>query len=88
MPASKPRILSLGDVVSFRWKDGYDTATVCQVHTDGTVDVFRPFTHASDFSCSGRREGSESLMCYVGIETVRDVRPESLTLLRKGGEIR
>lgn len=75
--------IGLGDVVSFNWKDGYDSGTVCQVHKDGTVDIFRPFTHASDFSCAGRHEGSLSLSCYVGVETVKDINPERLKVVRK-----
>ncbi len=36
--------IELGDVVSLGWDDGYHTATVSQVHKDGTVDLFRPYT--------------------------------------------
>jgi hypothetical protein len=75
--------IGLGDIVSFNWPDGYDNGTVSQIHKNGTVDVFRPFTHIADFSCSGRHEGSSSVMCYVGIETVRDIDPVRLTLIRK-----
>jgi hypothetical protein len=85
---SNEQTIGLGDVVSFQWPDGYDTATVCQVHTDGNVDVFRPYTHASDFSCSGRYPGSLSIMCYVGVETVRGMNPKKLKLVRKSGPIR
>jgi hypothetical protein len=80
--------IGLGDVVSFQWDDGYDQGTVCQIHKNGTVDVFRPYTHANDFSYVGRNEGSLSLICYVGVETVKDINPERLRLLRKGGPIR
>ena len=81
-------IVGLGDIVSLKWDDGYADGTVCQVHKDGTVDVFRPFTHASDFSVAGRREGSLSLMCYVGVEVSKDIDPKRLKVLRKAGPIR
>lgn len=75
--------VGLGDVVSFGWTDGYGEGTISQVHKDGTVDVFRPYTHANDFSCAGRHEGSLSLICYVGVETVRDINPDRLKVVRK-----
>ena len=50
---------------------------------DGTVDVFRPYTHHADFSCMGRHEGSSSVICYIGTEVVKDIRPDRLALLRK-----
>ena len=75
--------LGLGDVVSFNWNGNYDAATVCQVHANGTVDVFRPYTHANDFSCAGRYPGSLSLICYVGVETVRDMNPKNIKLISK-----
>lgn len=77
------RTIGLGDIVSHNWTGGYGDGTVCQVHKDGSVDVFRPYTHTVDFSCSGRREGSLSLMCYVGVETSKDVDPKHLKLIRK-----
>lgn len=80
--------IGLGDIISFRWHEGYDIGTVCQIHADGTVDVFRPYTHAADFSCSGRKAGSLSVLCYVGVETVKDVQPRNLTLVRKGAALR
>ena len=80
--------IGLGDIVSFNWPGGYDTGTVCQIHEDGTVDVFRPFTHAEDFSMVGRKTGSLSVICYVGTETVRDLNPARLTLLRKSLALR
>jgi hypothetical protein len=80
--------IGLGDIVSFSWKDGYDTGTVCQVHDNGDVDVFRPYTHAEDFSMTGRHKGSLSIICCVGVETVKDINPTRLTLVRKGGPIR
>lgn len=79
--------IGLGDVVSLNWKDGYADATVSHIHKDGTVDVFRPYTATADFSCAGR-EGSSRVICYVGIEEVKGVNPERLTLLRKGRELR
>jgi hypothetical protein len=77
------KTIGLGDVVSFKWTDGYDNGTVCQVHKDGTVDVFRPYTHSADFSCMGRHEGSSSVICYIGTEVVKDIQPDRLALLRK-----
>jgi hypothetical protein len=82
-------MLNLGDIVSFQWAgDGYGIGTVCQVHKDGTVDVFRPYTHTADFSCAGSEEGSIAVICYVGIEKVRHVNPTSLKLLRKGDPLK
>jgi hypothetical protein len=75
-------MLNLGDIVSLGWADGYDTGTVCQVHLDGTVDVFRPYTHTADFSCAGS-EGASAVICYIGFETVNRVNPERLVVLRK-----
>jgi hypothetical protein len=80
--------IGLGDIVSFNWKDGYDTATVIQVHKDGTVDVFRPYTAIEDFSMSGRHKDSQSVIAYVGVETVKDIDPQRLTLLRKSNPLR
>lgn len=79
--------IGLGDVVSLGWGDGYSTATVSHVHKDGTVDVFRPYTHTADFSCAGR-EDSTAVICYVGIEEVRGLNPNTLRILRKGKELR
>ncbi len=76
-------VLGLGDIVSHQWETGYDNGTVCQVHKDGTVDVFRPYVHTSDFSCGGRHEGSESIIPYIGIETIKDLNPKNLKLVRK-----
>ena len=75
--------LGLGDIVSLGWNDGYDNATVTQLHKDGTVDLFRVYVHANDFSCSGRQEGSLSILTYIGTETVRDISPSRLKLVRK-----
>ena len=77
------KTIGLGDTVSLQWDDGYADGTVCQVHNDGTVDVFRPYTHHAGFSCIGRREGSTSVICYIGTEVVKDIRPDRLALLRK-----
>jgi len=86
---SNEQVIGLGDVVSFKWSStGYDTGTVCQVHASGTVDVFRPFTHTSDFSCAGRYEKSLSVMCYVGTEIVKGVNPRNLKLILKSSPIR
>jgi len=86
---TKDTTIGLGDVVSLCWaSEGYGTGTVCQVNADGTVDVFRPFTHAGDFSCAGTQSGSSQVLCYVGVETVRGMSPKSLKLLRKGGPLR
>lgn len=80
--------VGLGDVVSLQWSDGYDNGTVCQVHKDGTIDVFRPYVHNSDFSCAGSHEGSLSVICYIGVETTKGINPERVKVLRKGGTIR
>lgn len=77
-------MIGLGDVVTFSWNDGvYSSATVTQVHKDGTVDLLRPYVHTSDVSYSGRREGSSSLLAYLGFEEIKDLNPERLTLVRK-----
>lgn len=79
----KSEPVNLGDIVSLGWSDGYDTATVVQVHKDGTVDLFRPYTHTSDFSCSGREAGSLSVIPYVGYEEIKNVNPERIKVVRK-----
>ena len=80
--------IGLGDVVSCDWNGGYADGTVCQVHADGTVDVFRPYVHTADFSCTGRREGSLSVLTYIGFEISKDRKPEGLKLLRKAQPLR
>lgn len=80
--------IGLGDVVALGWGDGYDTATVSQVHADGTVDLFRPYTSTADFSYSGKGEGSSAVICYVGISTTEKVDPTKLKLIRKGPKLR
>ena len=77
------QVLGLGDVVSLQWSDGYDNGTVCQVHKNGTVDIFRPYIHSNDFSCAGSHEGSLSVICYIGSETSKEVNPERVKLIRK-----
>ena len=79
--------IGLGDVVSLQWSDGYDNGTVCQVHKDGTIDVFRPYVHNADFSYAGSHEGSLSVICYIGVETTKGINPERVKVLRKGGTI-
>jgi len=75
--------IGLGDVVTFVWDDaGYNAGTICKVHKDGSVDVFRPYTHTADFSMSGG-EGATAVLCYVGVETVKNVSPLNFRLLRK-----
>lgn len=78
----------LGDIVSLQWSDGYDNATVSQVHKDGTIDVFRPYTHSTSVSYAGREEGSLRVICYVGIEESKNINPERVKVLRKAGPIR
>jgi hypothetical protein len=74
--------IGLGDIVALDGSD-YGTGTVSQIHQDGTVDVFRPYTHTADFSMTGRHEGSSSVICYIGMETVKDMNPKHLKLIRK-----
>jgi hypothetical protein len=82
------KTIGLGDIVSFKWNDGYDNGTVCQVHKDGTVDVFRPYTYHADFSMVGRHSGSQAVICYIGTEVVKDIHPDRLVLLRKSAALR
>jgi hypothetical protein len=76
------REIGLGDVVSLGWNNGYDNATVCKVHEDGTVDLFRPYTHTADYSYTG------GVICYVGIDQIDHVDPKRLTLLCKSQPLR
>ena len=78
-----PVCVALGDVVSLKWNDGYDYATVTQVHKDGTVDLLRPYVHTSDVSYAGRHKDSSSVLAYLGFEEVKDIKPERLVLVRK-----
>ena len=88
---SEPKAVSLelGDIVSFGW-EAYDTGTVCKVHKDGKVDVFRPYTHTANFSCSGGEEGSTEVICYIGFEVIKQLDPSTakIKLIRKGDPIR
>lgn len=72
----------LGDIVSLGWNDGYDNATVSKLNEDGTVNLFRPYTHTNDFSYTG------GVICYVGVETVKHVNPNRLRLICKGRELK
>ncbi len=72
------KTIGLGDVVSLSGACDYNTGTVSKVNDDGTVDVFRPYTHTADFSYTG------GVICYVGIEQVKGCNPAHLTLIRKG----
>lgn len=77
--------IGLGDIVGFVWEDGYNDGTVCQVHADGTIDIFRVYVHTGGIAMAGRREGSLSVITYIGTETIRDIDPSRarLKLLRK-----
>lgn len=85
--SSEVLVLGLGDIVSYQWADdtGYDHGTVCQVHKDGTVDIFRPYIHAVDFSYAGDHEGSSKCITYIGHDLAKNVDPKTakLKLLRK-----
>ena len=76
----KPEI-GLGDVVKCS-EGAYMTATVCKVNEDGTVDLFRPYTHTADFSYTG------GVICYVGIEEIKSANPARLTLVEKGQKLK
>ena len=77
-------VLGLGDIVHLGWSDGYADGTVCAVHDDGSVDVFRPFVHTSDFSYGGGDNGTSRICCYIGIEIVTRLQPHTnVKLLRK-----
>ena len=79
--------IGLGAVVALGWSDGYDNGTVCAVHEDGTIDIFRPYIHANDFSMSAG-EGSSGVICYIGSETCKRVDPKRVKLIRKGPTLR
>lgn len=78
----------LGAIVSYNWSDGYADGTICKIHADGTVDVFRPYVQTADFSTSGGEVGSTSVICYIGVETSKQVNVKALKLLRKGPSLR
>ncbi len=80
--------IGLGDIVQFNWNDGYSIGTVCSVHTDGTIDVFRPYVHTADFSCAGQGEGSTAVICYIGTETVKRIDPKRMKLVAKGSPLK
>lgn len=77
--------VGLGDVVACFGKHEapYNQGTVCQVHANGTVDIFRVYVHSNDFSYAGRKDGSSAVITYIGTETIRDVNPEGLRIIRK-----
>jgi hypothetical protein len=80
--------IGLGDVVVLGFGNGYNVATVTQVHKDGTVDLLRPYVHTGDVSYSGSDEGSSRVLGYLGFEEVKRVNPERLDRLRKGDPVR
>lgn len=55
----------------------YSHCTVCKLNEDGTVNLFRPYTHTADFSYTG------GVICYVGIEHIDNVNPANLKLIEK-----
>lgn len=76
--------IELGDVVRLDCMTGeYSTCTVEVVHSDGTVDLFRPYTHTADFSMGGKDPGDSKVICYVGVEHITRVSPKHVVLLRK-----
>lgn len=58
--------VQLGDIVRLKFEDNhcnpYADCTVKEIHDDGQVTLFRPYTATSDFSTSS------GVICYVGIE--------------------
>lgn len=72
--------INLGDIVELAADAGntYRHCTVCKVNPDGTVNLFRPYTHTADFPYTG------GVICYVGIETINSVNPSHLNLVAKG----
>ncbi len=76
--------INLGDIVELNndSNNPYRHCTVCKVNDDGTVNLFRPYTHTSDFSYTG------GVICYVGIEHIDNVNPSHLRLIEKGKVMR
>lgn len=72
--------VSLGDIVELSCISTapYRHCTVSKLNEDGTVNLFRPYVHTSDFSYTG------GVICYVGIENIDSVNPAHLTLIEKG----
>lgn len=79
------QVIGLGDVVTMG--AGLE-CTVSQVHKDGTVDLFRVYTHTADFSYAGRQDGSSAVICYIGTENILGVNTKNLKLVSKGKELR
>jgi hypothetical protein len=81
---NKPDVIGLGDIVTLSRDTGnpYSHCTVCKVNDDGTVNLFRPYTHTADFSYTG------GVICYVGIENMTGVNPAHLKLVAKGPVLR
>lgn len=77
-------VIGLGDVVELDCSSGhtYNHCTVSKVHADGTVNLFRPYTHTADFSYTG------GVICYVGIEHIDRINPAHLKLIAKGKALR
>lgn len=78
------QVFGLGDVVRLKAdsENTYSHCTVCKVNQDGTVNLFRPYTHTADFSYTG------GVICYVGIENIDSVNTERLNLIRKGPSLK
>lgn len=75
------KMVELGDIVDAGFGADYGACTVCRVHEDGTVDLFRPYVQTSDFSTHS--QNSEHLICYLGFEEVKKVNPKRLKVLRR-----
>lgn len=76
--------IGLADVVTLDYNPShpYNHCTVCKVNDDGTVNLFRPYTHTADFSYTG------GVICYVGTEHIDNVNPAHLRLIEKGRVLR
>lgn len=80
--------IGLGDTVVLGFSNGYNVATVTQVHEDGTVDLLRPYVHTGDVSYAGSDKGSSRVLGYLGFEEIKRVNPKNLDRLQKGGPVR
>lgn len=79
-------LIGLGDIVDVGLGADYGTCTVSRIHTDGTVDLFRPYTATANFTTSSQ-DGTSEIICYIGFEEVKRVNRNKLKLLRRNRDL-
>ena len=82
--ATSLRNVKLGDIIELAPPITYGYCTVKEIRSD-RVTLFRPYTHAADFSCGGK--DYTSVICYVGVEEFDMDIDDIVVLVEKGREL-